>query len=477
MKRIITTVGTSLFTNFMQDEVKKKYGRDYASVSIESAFNAIEDAKAGAADIWSDRYKHDVRTIQENVEDFWFDDEFEENKVASAEIASLLKISEQEKEKAQVHLIATDTLLSVLAAELIVTWFERHKHLAPNVAELLFKRVQPGFEEQSESIHVVKSLQVEKQEDYDEGFMNLLSLLEKIVTKEVDVLNITGGYKGIVPLLTLFGQIWKVEIKYLFQEKDLTDEKDVITIVDLPFDFDSSFAEMYGDFITSEGLKSINQHENIRKILVERNLIIQQEKGYKQTPLGRLFAQLTRDELTSKKSFIGSFYELIFFEYFSKKKDSKVCRSKTYWWNLQAKTYHDEPQFEQNANKERPIEIDLVIESSKGGLTWCEVKSWSKTGLNKAFKQIKTRIEFINAVGLTPPKRFTLLLYKLPHIELDYKKPMLDNIFKVGSEGFDEFAIEYVEVPINNKGLFDYKKLSDSGIKEISQIREAHKTN
>lgn len=454
----------------MQDEVKNKYGRDYASISIDAAFKAVDNANPKAVDIWNDSYKHFIRAIRENIEDFWFDDKFKDNTAASAEISSLLKISKNEK--VQVHLIATDTLLSVLAAELIVTWFERHKHLTPNINEVLFKRVQPDFKTQSESDYVVKSLQVENQGDYEEGFMNLLSLLEKIVTKETDILNITGGYKGIVPLLTLFGQIWKVEVKYLFEEKDLTDEKEIITIGDLPFDFDSSFAELYGDFLTSEGLKSIDQHEDIKNLLIARNLI-EQKKGYKQTSLGRLFAELTRDDLTSKKSLIGNFYELIFFEYFSKQKNSKVRRSKIYWWNLLDNTFHSEPQFGKNADKEKSIEIDLVIESSEGDITWYEVKSWSKTGLNKAFKQIKTRVEFLDAVGLESPKRFTLLLYKLPHIDLDYKKEILAKIISLGSANFDEFVIEYVEVPISNKGIFNFKKLSDTGIEEVISLDKA----
>ncbi|MCR9101394.1 MAG: hypothetical protein NXI25_15645 [bacterium] len=472
MKKVITTVGTSLFTNFMQDSVKNKYGQDYAAISIDSPYKAIENAKASAADIWNDSYKHDIRTIQENIEDFWFDDEFKSNTAASAEIASLLKIAEKEKGKVLVHLIATDTLLSVLAAELIVVWFEKYKHLAPNIGEVLFKRVQKGFKEQSESDYVVKSLQVDKQDDYEEGFMNLLSLLEKKVKKEEDILNITGGYKGIVPLLTLFGQIWKVETKYLFQEKDLTDEKDIITIGDLPFDFDSSFAEMYGDFLSSEGLKYINQQESIRELLIARNLIAKQKKGYKQTPLGRLFAQLTRGDLDGKKSFIGYFYELAFFEYFCKQEDVKVHRGEIYWWDFQANKFHYEPQFEKNQEKEKSIEVDLVVKSPQGDLTWYEVKSWSKKGLNKAYNQIKERIEFLNAVAIKSPKRFTLLLYKLPHVGLDYNKQILEKIGKLGSAQFDEFVIEYVEVPVSGKGVFNYKKLSETGIEKIFTLSE-----
>lgn len=317
MKKIITTVGTSLFTNFMDERIKNKYGRDYASISIDSAYNAIESSKASAADIWNDEFKHYVRKIQENIEDFWFDYKFTDNTAASAEIASLLKISREEK--VQVHLIATDTLLSVLASELIVSWFERHKHLAPNVAEVIFKRVQKGFERQSESDYVVKDLRVNSSEEYEKGFMNLITLMEKSIIKNNTILNITGGYKAITPVLTLYGQLQEIPLVYLYEEKDTDENKqELVKLGNLPIQFDLSYIENYVQFLVEPSSIPAGK---VSKSLYELGLIKSEELPFELTILAQLIVnKLNSDDIPFQKTMFGYFVEYKLYEYYQKNK-------------------------------------------------------------------------------------------------------------------------------------------------------------
>lgn len=464
MKRIITTVGTSLFTNFMQDEVKKKYGRDYASVSIESAFNAIEDAKAGAADIWSDRYKHDVRTIQENVEDFWFDDEFKENKVASAEIASLLKISEQDKEKVQVHLIATDTLLSVLAAELIVTWFERHKHLATNVAEVLFKRAQPDFKEQSESDYVVKDLKVNSSEEYEKGFMNLIGLMEKSIIKDSTILNITGGYKAITPVLTLYGQLQEIPLVYLYQEKDTDKNKqELVKLGNLPIQFDLSYIENYVQFLIEPSSIPAGK---VAKSLYGLGLIKSEESPFELTILAQLIVnKLNSDDIPFQKTMFGYFVEYKLYEYYQKNKYLDFSNIELGY------KLSDDP------NKDlEDADLWFSKKSSKNVIS-VEVKPASIKSKDLRKKIIKM-LELITKLREATLEEFWIILYDFSSSPIERKEDWCKNLLEPVKNQWSDIAFKIKKFTVSEnvidgaRNRIKHHEFMRSNISEVSDIFE-----
>lgn len=464
MKKIITTVGTSLFTNFMQDKVKNEYGRNYSSISIEHAYNSIDREKVKATGIWDTKYKHFIARIKESVSDYWFDEKFTDNDFASAEIASTLKIvGNEEKEAFEIHLIATDTLLSVLAAELIRDWFIKHKHLAGNISDVLFQRPQSDFKDQKDSQYVVKDMRVDDQEKYMSGFMNLMHLLDRIVGKEGYIINITGGYKGIVPLMTIFGQLREVPVKYLFEEKYSSEYSEVVSIGNLPINFDWSIGELFLDDITKDGLRTLSQKPEILRVLRTMNVV--NDDNFKLSPLGQMFRDYIIPLVNNKKSDFGYFVELKLFEHFSHLGHKSVRRGKSYWWHVQDRSnYSDMPQYGKDNKKEVAIEIDIVIEFNTGIKEWCEVKSWSSTGLRKAKEQLETKINFLKEVDLPAPGSFKLLLYKLPDSRLDSQSNLLKEIFEIGKDAFDYFAIEYIDIPISNKGLPNTKKFSEQEV-------------
>ena len=54
------------------------------------------------------------------------------------------------------------------------------------------------------------------------------------------ILNITGGFKGVIPFLTLFGQIYKVSLKYVFEETNI-----LLSIPSFPISTDKELFKKY----------------------------------------------------------------------------------------------------------------------------------------------------------------------------------------------------------------------------------------
>lgn len=462
MKKVITTVGTSLFTNFMQDEVKNKYGRDYASISIDAPFKAIEKAKTKAIDIWDDSYKHFIRTIRENVEDFWFDDEFKDNRAASAEISSLLKISEGENERVQVHLVATDTLLSVLAAELIVTWFERHKHLAPNINEVLFKRVQPDFKKQSESDYVVKDLTVNAPEEYEKGFMNLIGLIEKSLVKHNTILNITGGYKVITPILTIYGQLQEVPLVYLYEEKNIPGSKqELIELGNLPIQFDLGYIENYVQFLI-EPLKITPG--KVSKSLYELGLIKSGIAPFELTVLAELIKnKLTSDDLPFQKTMFGYFIEYKLYEYYQKNKYSDFTAVE-----LGFKISDDPNQDLEDA--------DLWFsKNSSNEVVSIEVKP-ATIKAKSIRKKIKKMINLISKLEDIDLKEFWIILYDFKSEPVEIKIEWFKNVFEEIKKKWPKIAFKLKKLTINenvidgSRNRIKYHEFMRDSISEVNDI-------
>lgn len=163
----------------------------------------------------------------------------------SAEIASIIAIQKELGEKVRVHLLSTDTILSVLAAELIKQWFEEegNKERYPGITKVAFERPEPRFENNDTENHVVKDLRIDSNEDYEKGATNILEVLNRTTDKNT-ILNITGGYKAIVPLLTIWAQIKKIQLKYLFNESELAQgELHPLTMGQLPLNLDWNVVE------------------------------------------------------------------------------------------------------------------------------------------------------------------------------------------------------------------------------------------
>jgi CRISPR/Cas system-associated protein Csm6 len=215
MKKIITTVGTSIFTNIFKENqnssVKEhyKYLEDTSSDEWETEHNTIKELRTSVINEWGKNKKDD-----------------------SAEIKSILAITNELQEDVEVYLLATDTVLSVLACKLVKEWFNRYSE-SEYAINIQF----------NEKHDVMSKLQVNDKDSFNkEGLVNLINRLYSICDNYFTdtVLNITGGYKAVIPYMTIFGQVNQVPVKYIFEDTDT-----LIEIPLLPLTLDNSLFDKY----------------------------------------------------------------------------------------------------------------------------------------------------------------------------------------------------------------------------------------
>lgn len=197
--KIITTVGTSLITNsgVNCDSIRgKKFNKEYF------------DGKA--------KNNYAKRIIQKEQDLLNY---LERESGTCAEIASIQKIDSEGD--ADILLICTETKLSYLCGRALKSFLEGKSR---NV-----------------ELKYIQDLQVKNKQNFEnKGLSNLVKEIEKYGKRHgwYDIyLNITGGYKAIIPFLTLIGQMKGLPIFYIFEESDSA-KYELIKIPQLPISFD-----------------------------------------------------------------------------------------------------------------------------------------------------------------------------------------------------------------------------------------------
>ena len=190
MTIIITPVGTSLFTN------GGKVNSTIANIS-----DAIKDKRE---DAWDD-YSSFIELLRSESERF-IDIE---GISASAELQSSTEIQNALNHAITVRLIATDTIASRLAAEVLLT----------QTSTVLNNQVSVEFDYRHD---VIRGLQVESATEFSETgirflFERLNSIRGNIEDNNPLAVNITGGYGATVPILTVFARINRVPLYYYFE--------------------------------------------------------------------------------------------------------------------------------------------------------------------------------------------------------------------------------------------------------------------
>lgn len=206
--KVVTTVGTSLFNNYLE---KNK--------DIEVPLKYIKDKPFREYHNLGPR----IRQIKEKVTP-WAKNNIE----ASAEIKSLHKIQKKLADNLDVYLLATDTAVSALAAEII------HESFAVS------KEFRVNFNPNND---VIGGLQVDNYQLFVRtGLPGLVRRIEGIANGNFGnvVFNIAGGYKGIIPYLIVMGLINNCDIYYIFEESQT-----VIEIPRVPLEINYSLFEKY----------------------------------------------------------------------------------------------------------------------------------------------------------------------------------------------------------------------------------------
>jgi CRISPR/Cas system-associated protein Csm6 len=405
MKTIITTVGTSILENYSSTDVKDciqeswqpigTYLKDIKDKSISSAdYNnfdiEIDEIKPIIFDNW---FKGIHKVKNEKGEWKWKKEINVLNQNASAEIASILAIAQAER-KIKVHLIATDTVLSVLAAELIKAWFDASAY----DFEVDFIRPEK-LESQKDSSHIIHQLRISSNEDYQEGFMNLVEVLTELIKKDNTILNITGGYKAIIPIMTLIGQIKNVPLKYIYEESNLNDKTELVEVGKLPINFDWGILENYTNLIfdTSKIIgRKIRELESI-------GIIKKDISPVELTIIGKMLKIFLEQDVPFQKTTLGYLVEYKLYEYYLKNNYS---------------TFHEiELGFPLSDLPENYLEdADLWMENEAHEIVMVEVKP--ATIKSRALrKKIEKNLDFVQAKNI---KEFWVILY-------EYSDNIIDN--------------------------------------------------
>lgn len=262
MKTIITTVGTSLFTNY-KEKVRKE-GRDDL---ISNYLDNLEQHDASSYDKFLNTDIAEIKYVLMEVEKDWL-----EKPSSSAEMQSIDKFIEENKdnvsaEKISVYLLATDTIQSCLAAEIICKVLnEKYSGMAT---------FEPEYGK-----GIIEGLTVEPKEKdkkdpnfFDKGLMNLVERVKQLIDqakaeKRDVVLNISGGYKGIIPVMTIVGQLEGVPLIYQYEKSN-----SLVKIGGMPLSIDWEIIKKFGSALAKESkLKTIelDKYEQMRKLyLVE----------------------------------------------------------------------------------------------------------------------------------------------------------------------------------------------------------------
>lgn len=421
MMRIITTVGTSLFENYQSNNKN-----DYDFKDCYQEFKDKSDNFQILLNSDSDsEYQEDIEYLLKPIKS-WFLNQ----KDASAEIASILAIAGSETD-IHVHLIATDTVLSVLAAELIRDWLNESEY---NITSY-FTRPEK-LKTQADSKHIIHQLRVSSNKDFQEGFMNLIEVTSKLIDeckedKEEVVLNITGGYKAIIPIMTLIGQIKKVPLKYIYEESDLNKKTELVEVGNLPMNFDWAVMEGLRVYLSNTiDVDSFgSRSQTVINQLTRLHLIKKELNDYKVTSLGNLLVDAFHNSALDNR-ILGTFVEYKYLEYFIRIDNGTNCSvadyelEYTYKYDIDKETFVFDFEEDKYTLKAKAGDIDLFLPKSK---TIIEAKNFftAKKYLNSQgcykiekkdkvtedyYKQLKAKIEAFHFKEKKYPARVLFLV-------------------------------------------------------------------
>jgi putative CRISPR-associated protein (TIGR02619 family) len=237
MLLIISTVGQSVVNN--QGERVKSLSRDFVKETHDLKQIAYGDNDFPGREI----YDLTLNTLRANINNREF------LSASCAEINSLLRIvgDSQPDTNDELHFIASETPDGVLAARIIADFC---------MYDLLDRDCK---------IHIIEGLQVENALRFRTvGLRGLIKTIYDLL-RDRDiyrrVLNPTGGFKGVVPYLTLIGMLQKTEIQYIYERSE-----EIISLSHLPILFDYS---QFGSNIV-ETLKATDNDFIAEKDLIQR---------------------------------------------------------------------------------------------------------------------------------------------------------------------------------------------------------------
>jgi len=325
---IITTVGTSLLTNYFDKDKNKNLNLTYKSL-YETKLKGKTYSDEEWNNLLNDNY---LINFKNELLNNWIKQD-----QSCAEIKTLKKIKEKKADENLIylyHFITTNTLDGYFVADILCEHFNIEKHTY---------------------LHRIEGLQVTNPKVFKEkGINKLIKKIKEIKDNakgEEVILNISGGYKAIIPLLTIIGQLENIPLNYIYEDSD-----ELIEIGKLPINFDWDIIEQYITYIKNENLLK-KAKENILDDLYKLDLIEYDKNIPKLTLLGSLLAKYLDKESPFLQTIFGYLVEYKLEE----------CLAKKYGRDKVEKGY---------IPKKDVGDIDLMILQENNKYIYIEIKSF-----------------------------------------------------------------------------------------------------
>jgi len=312
MKTVVTPIGTSLITNYIDEFLAEKENRDI-NENVRAVYNDIRNNK--------NIEKDDLDSIENNLEVY-----LKDYSNSCAERKSIEAIKRVEND-IKIILIISETQISKYLGKIFKNYFGENCE-----------------------IKEIEGLQIDDKERFEnKGLHNFIEFFKTLDKKNL-IFNITAGYKAFIPYLTIIGQIYSIPIKYIFENSD-----SLISIPELPTGFDDEVADLYLPYLYKDGLKLLKSNNDIKDELERYGFITLNNTKISITPLGELF----RNYMHYKKTYLGIIIEFLISDLFIKNGQFPK-KGEIYYYN--------------ENNEEKIGEIDLILEKDDE-IEFFEIKS------------------------------------------------------------------------------------------------------
>jgi len=410
MKVIITPIGTSLITNYI-DEFKAENDNREVNEDIKSIYNDIRN-KENIEESDLEDIKGDLKEYLENYSNSCAErtsiDKIKENLIKDCITNIENNLNDYSKKcidsstSHYLDIVNTNIIKQELKKDIKIIFIASDTKISKFLAEI-FREFYSNSE-----IESIVGLQTEDKDKFEkEGLKNFIEFFKSLKSKEL-IFNITAGYKAFIPYLTIIGQLYNIPIKYIFEDSDK-----LISIPQLPIGFDEKFADLYLPYLLKDNLQLLKLSENleVKNKLLKDKLIEINENKITLTFIGRF----VRDELNYKGTYFGIIIEYLIQNLFIKQnKLPKKGKKYSYIEN----------------GREKTGEIDLVIETERD-IKYFEIKSISKYKEKQINRHIK---EFVSKENTSKKKTLILLLYILNKSLLSKKKQAFQRISNIAKE-------------------------------------------
>ena len=460
--KVITTVGASILTNFnspavqsvLKQEITEKVGFKSqltdllrGSTPLSRDLENIE-SQVATYFLWNMRLVEE-RGVKASRKWTYSPKEFGLNHHASAEIQSTLEMLEHPAFKGksiQLFLLCTDTVVAQLAARLVKQAFEKE-----------FKVLDIDF---IIEIKIVKGLRIlDKKKFEDEGFDAIFKTISDIHHQHpkngMTCLNITGGYKSILPVLTIIAQLYKYPLYYVFEFASVGTGKDVLLeIPPLPLQFDWAMIDLWSTYLSQKTIDQVTLSDQERTLfqqqLLPNRLFALHDDDYRRTNLGTIFHHYIEQQTPHGKTVLGYLVEYKCLDWYLKEP----------YRGFQA----------QHSIVLDGVEMDVLLrKNNPEQFIWVEVKSFnqichaynkSKSGRENYNPKLSRYLKKLTEENLQKIKSFHLVVYYQKFQELSnyhFNRNLGRLQRKLAEKDITDFKVFVVNIDLGPEGLSGYQ--------------------